>query len=148
MSLKDDIESRASEVIEESYEVTDAIVTPTRESVTFGATAKKFFARVLYIDLRGSQQLLFDHQHITVLKAHKAFLYAVAKCIRAEGGEPRSFSGDSILAFWAGSDSEVAKKAVRAAMKARYAIDKIVNPKPRFNTCRNLIHGGATEGRK
>ena len=129
MGLKNDIESRVSEVIDDSYEITDARVTPSRESVTFGTTAKKFFARVLYIDLRGSQQLLSDHQHITVLKAHKAFVYAVAKCIRAEGGDPRSFNGDSVLAFWAGSRDAVAKKAVRAAMKTRYAIDEIINPK-------------------
>ena len=129
MGLKNDIESRVSEVIDDSYEITDARVTPSRESVTFGTTAKKFFARVLYIDLRGSQQLLSDHQHITVLKAHKAFVYAVAKCIRAEGGDPRSFNGDSVLAFWAGSGDAVAKKAVRAAMKTRYAIDEIINPK-------------------
>jgi len=129
MGLKDDIESRVSEVIDESYDTTDARVTPSRGSVTFGATAKKFFARVLYIDLRGSQQLLSDHQHITVLKAHKAFVYGAAKCIRAEGGDPRSFSGDSVLAFWSGSGNDVAKKAVRTAMKIRYAIDEIINPK-------------------
>lgn len=147
MGLKDDIESRISTVIDEKYNVTDARVTPTRDSVTFGSTAKKFFARVLYIDLRGSQQLLSDHQHITVLKAHKAFVYAAAKCIRAEGGDPRSFNGDSILAFWAGKGDDVAKKCVRSAMKIRYAIDEIVNPKLKSKYSDTLNFGiGVAQG--
>ena len=129
MGLKSDITHRVVAIVDQSYSVSDANVVPTRGSVTFGSTAKKLFARALYIDLRGSQALLSDHTPLTVLKAHKAFLYAVAKCIRAEGGEPRSFNGDSILAFWSGSGSDSAKRAVRAAMKSRYVLDKVVNPK-------------------
>lgn len=48
MGLKEVIESRVSEVVDENYDVTDARVTPTRESVTFGATAKNFL-REFYI---------------------------------------------------------------------------------------------------
>src|SRR5205823_3535771 len=121
MALRDDIEATVKTTIESKYEITDAYVVPGRESVTFGATAKKMWGRALFIDLRGSRKLLTDHEHIPVLKAHKAFLYAAAKCIRAESGEPRGFGGDSILAFWYGSDDDIAKKAVRAAMKIRYA---------------------------
>ena len=147
MSLKSDIESRVEQVIEEEYSVSDARVVPTLESVTFGPTAKKIFCRVLYIDVRGSRDLLSDHQHISVLKAHKAFLFAVAKCIRAEGGEPRNFSGDSILAFWAGSGDDVAKKAVRAAMKAKYAVDEIVNTRLKMKYSDTLNFGvGVTQG--
>jgi adenylate cyclase len=129
MGLKDDIKEKVDTLIDENYSTTDGYIVPGRDSVTFGATAKKIFARVLYIDIRGSRDLLSDHQHITVLKAHKAFLYAVTKCIRAEGGEPRNFSGDSVLAFWVGSSSDNAKQAVRAAMKARFVLDYILNPK-------------------
>lgn len=141
MGLKTDIDTRVASLIGENYTVGDALVVPSRPSVTFGSTAKKLFARVLYIDLRGSRQLLSDHQHLTVLKAHKAFLFAATKCIRAEGGEPRSFNGDSVLAFWPGQGDTNAKKAVRAAMKTRWAMDEIVNPKLRTKYSDELDFG-------
>lgn len=131
MGLKDEIISRIGEVVDQTYTATDANVVPNRDSVTFGPTSKKLFARVLYIDVRGSRSLLSEHDQTTVLKAHKAFIYAVTKCVRAEGGEPRNFSGDSILAFWAGKGGTTAKAAVRAAMKSRFAIDSLLNPRLR-----------------
>lgn len=128
MSLKDEIAGYVNEAINTKYEVEDAYKVPSRSSLTFGSTAKKLFVRAVYIDLRRSRQLLSEHNKLMSLRAHKAFLYAVAKTMRSEGGEPRSFNGDSILTFFPGSNNDVAKQAVRAAMKTRYAIDKIVNP--------------------
>ncbi len=62
------------------------------------------------------------------MRTHKAFIYAAAKCVRAESGEPRSFAGDSILSFFPGSGEEPAKHAVRAAMKIKWALEEIINP--------------------
>ncbi len=129
MGLKDDIAGRVDEQLVANYSVVDAMAVPSRTSVTFGATAKKLFCRVVYCDIRGSQGIVSKGGPLDGLKVHKAFLYAVAKCIRAEGGEPRSFGGDSVLSFFAGSDNGVAASAVRGAMKMRWALDEIVSPK-------------------
>ena len=128
VTLKDDIQKRIDEFLLTRYDITDAYVVPDTSSVTFGGTAKKFFARVLYLDLRQSRQLLANNTELVSLRAHKAFIYAAAKCIRAEGGELRSFAGDSALAFFIGSDDAMAKHAVRAAMKTKYVISELINP--------------------
>jgi class 3 adenylate cyclase len=128
MALRDDIADFAQDVIETEYEITDAYQVPFRSGVTFGPTARKLFARVVYIDLRGSTRLLTEGDQLISLRAHKAFLYAVARCMRAEGGEPRGFAGDSVLGFFPGRDKDVACRAVRAAMKIRSAIDDVINP--------------------
>jgi class 3 adenylate cyclase len=128
MGLKSDIAAYAAEAVQSKYEVTDAREVPSRASVTFGPTARKLFVRALYIDLRRSRDMLADFNKMMSLRAHKAFLYAVAKCVRAEGGEPRSFGGDSVLAFFPGDTAESAQQAVRAAMKIHFSLEQVVNP--------------------
>lgn len=128
MSLKDEITSYVDEVVNAKYDVKDAYKVPSRSSLTFGPTARKLFVRAVYIDLRRSRKLLAEHDKLMSLRVHKAFVYAVAKCMRAEGGEPRSFNGDSVLTFFPGNNVDAGKQAVRAAMKTRYAIDKLINP--------------------
>lgn len=128
MGLKSDIRKRVREQLSERYKVTKAHTVPSRESLTFGATAKKMWGRAVYIDVRGSRDIVSKASALDALKVHKSFLYAVAKCIRNEGGEPRSFGGDSVLSFFPGKGSDVACSAVRAAMKVRYAVDDILNP--------------------
>ena len=128
MTLKDDIKKRIDQFLAARYDVPAAYVVPDTSSLTFGRTAKKFFARVLSLDLRQSRKLLANNNELVSLRAHKAFLYTAAKCIRTEGGELRSFSGDSALAFFIGNDEDGAKRAIRAAMKTRCAMKHLVNP--------------------
>jgi len=117
------------------YSVSDAYSVPSRSSLTFGATAKRLWCRVLYIDIRNSKSLVSKGSSLDALKVHKGFLYSVAKCVRAEGGEPRSFNGDSVLSFFPGKKDDAACSAVRSAMKIRYAIEEILDPelKKRFD---------------
>lgn len=129
MGLKDEISNRINTIFDEDYDIKEGTVIPTRTSLTFGATAKKVKLQVLYIDMRGSKKLLENHHALSVLKTHKAFLYTIAKIIRSQGGEPRSFNGDSVLAFWAGNEIEKAKSAVISAMKISYMLQKVINPK-------------------
>lgn len=125
--LGDAIKEKVEDYMNSSYDITDANVVPDKKSLTFGAKAKKLkHAIVLYTDLRDSRSILSDNSHLLTCRAHKSFLYAVAKCINNEGGHLRSFNGDSVLAFFNGDDS--AKRAVRSAMKIKYAVLKIINP--------------------
>jgi len=127
MSLKEEIIQKVKDYMTSQYEVTDANVVPDKQSISFGAKAKKMkHAIVLYADLRDSRGILSDNSHILACRAHKAFLYAASKCIRNESGELRSFNGDSVLAFFMGEDA--AKRAVRSAMKIKCAVITIINP--------------------
>lgn len=128
MSLKDQIRAQTTKFLATRYTVTDSRVVPTRTHLTFGGTARRFFARVLYFDLRGSRYMLFESDEMVSLRAHKAFLYAAGKCVRAEGGELRGFAGDSVLAFFIGKGPNGATKAIQAAMKTKWAVQEIVNP--------------------
>ncbi len=126
MSLKDEITDKVDAYMRSKYEITDAYVIPDKQSISFGAKAKKLNAVVMYVDLRASRNLLSGNTPLLTCRVHKAFLYAVSKCIRDQQGELRSFNGDSVLSFFKGDDAE--KRAVKAAMKAKYAVVKIINP--------------------
>ncbi len=129
MSLKGEIKERVDAYLYSEYEITKANVIPDKKSIAFGAKAKEMFARILFIDIRGSRKILSETDDpLESCRAHKAFLYAASKCIRNEDGQIRSFSGDSIIAFFMGDGDESAKRAVRAAMKIKYAMQEIINP--------------------
>jgi hypothetical protein len=127
LGLKEEIEKQVSNYVHSQYDISKSNVVPRRSHVTFGPSAKDMWAHVLYIDLRKSRRILADRNDLVSIRTHKSFIYSVSKCIRSEGGEPRSFGGDSVLSFFNGGE-ESANRAVRAAMKAKYAILKIVNP--------------------
>ncbi len=129
MSLKEEISEKIADYMESKYDITNASAVPDKKSISFGPQAKKLWATVIYVDLRDSRKLLADNSekaHIQACKAHKSFIYAASKCTRYEGGELRSFNGDSILSFFTGDDA--AKRAVRAAMKTEFVTYKIINP--------------------
>ncbi|MFA5925621.1 MAG: adenylate/guanylate cyclase domain-containing protein [Parcubacteria group bacterium] len=127
MGLKEEITEKVKGYMGSAYEITDGNVIPDKQSIGFGAKAKRLkHAIVMYADLRGSRGILSDNTKLLTCRAHKSFLYAAAKCIRNEDGHLRSFNGDSLLAFFIGEDA--AKRAVRAAMKIKFAVVKIINP--------------------
>jgi len=125
--LKDEIKEKVNTYMTSKYDVINAQVIPDKLSVGFGAKAKKLkHAIVMYTDLRDSRSILSDNEYLLTARAHKSFLYAASKCIRNEDGYLRSFNGDSVLSFFIGD--EAAKRAVRAAMKTKYAVTEIINP--------------------
>ena len=128
MSLKDDIEKQVKDYIHSEYNISKSNVVPRRSHLTFGPSAKEMWGRVLFIDLRKSRQILAERNDLVSIRTHKSFLYAVSKCIRSEGGEIRSFNGDSILTFFNGDGIDSARRAVRTAMKVKYALEEFVNP--------------------
>lgn len=147
MGLREEIKGKIDTYMKSRYEITDANVVPDKQSIGFGAKAKKIWARAVYFDLRNSRSLLAEHSELLAARVHKSFLYAASKCIRNEGGDIRSFSGDSILAFFAGSDDSVAASAVRAAMKTKCAVIELINPILKEKTGKRLDFGvGVAQG--
>jgi class 3 adenylate cyclase len=129
MSLKDDILAKAKEIKNATFTKKDTYSIPNIDtsSLTFGCTGLNFPATVLYIDMRGSTKVLNTHQRRVVAKIHMTYYHAIVKIAKADGGEIRSFNGDSLLVFFYGKSSEVIKRTVLSAMKMSYAINKIVN---------------------
>lgn len=127
MSLKDEIENKVKEYLQSSYDIDEGYTIPDKPEIGFGAKGKKLkHAVVVYIDLRGSRDLLSDNSDLMAARAHKAFLYAAAKCVRDQDGELRSFNGDSLLSFFSGD--KAANRAVKAAMKLKGAVNNVINP--------------------
>lgn len=139
VGLKDEITERVQQYMNSQYETTDANVVPDKTTVQFGAKAKKLSAVAMYVDLRGSRQLLSEHSKLLSARAHKSFLYAAAKCVRAEDGHLRSFNGDSVLSFFKGDGMD--KRAVRAAMKIKYTVLYIINPELKKKDVNGLDFG-------
>lgn len=149
MTLKEDVANQINIIFDTNYDIATGTVVPSLDSLTFGATAKEVWMQVLYIDMRGSKKLLDSHKQLSVLKAHKAFLYSIVKTIRFESGHPRSFNGDSVLAFWPIENpiSISGAKAVRSAMKIKWLIQEIINPKMQQKYGETLDFGiGVSQG--
>lgn len=109
-----------------TYDISSANIVPDKKSVSFGATAKDLQCVIAYIDIRDSRSLLTKHKRLLTARAHKSFLHVAAKCVVDQSGDLRSFSGDSVIALFKGENAE--KRAVKAAMKTKYAVYKIINP--------------------
>ncbi|MAX73700.1 MAG: hypothetical protein CMH66_08540 [Nioella sp.] len=146
MGLKDEIDAQVSKYLKSRYEVSEGYTIPEKSDIAFGARAKKLkHAVVLYADLRGSKKIVSEHSALTAVRAHKAFLYAASKCVRDQDGKLRSFNGDSVMAFFSGEND--AKRAVKAAMKTKAAILKVVNPMLKERGIPNLDFGiGVAQG--
>lgn len=124
MGLKSDITEKVKEILDTNFQIEDIAYVPeiTDTKLTFGNKGLKFEATVLYIDLRDSTKILNQHNKSTIAKIHKAYLYTTVKIAKSLGGEVRSFNGDSVLAFFQGTNKNTLSNAVKAAMQIRYMI--------------------------
>ena len=130
MTLKENITSKTKEFKNTKFEIKNTTVVPTIDSngLTFGCTGLRFDAVVLYIDMRHSTELLDEHRRNVVAKLHMAYYNAIVSVAKKAGGECRSFNGDSLLVFFAGTDKATVANAVRCAFRMKYAITEMVNP--------------------
>lgn len=124
MSLKNDIVSAVTSIIDGQMDIEEVSIVPdiNDATLTFGLTGKRFKSVCFYIDMRGSTAILEKHNANVVIKIHKAFFIIVLKIVRLNGGEVRSFNGDSLLAFFAGNDSNAIESAIKSAMEIKYML--------------------------
>lgn len=139
MGFSEDIKEMVNGFLTSTYDITDANVVPDKDSLTFGATAKTMNATSLFIDMRGSRQVLSNGTALQSCRVHKSFLHIASKCIRNRDGDLRSFNGDSVMAFFKGDDAD--KKAVKAAMNMKYLISEIMNPLLEENNLTKINYG-------
>lgn len=124
MGLKEEITAKVKEIIDTNVTIEDVNYIPdiTDNKLTFNGAGVKFYAAVLYIDMRGSTKVLNKHNRPTIAKIHKAYLHTTVKIATSLGGDVRSFNGDSVLAFFHGNTKQAINNAVKAAMQIRFMI--------------------------
>ena len=128
MGIVNDLENKVRDYLEGDYEVTETQTIPSVDNVPFGKNAKKMKLCAYCIDLRKSSELLTVHQKQTSGKIHKAFLAVASKVVLENGGEIRSFNGDSLLAFWPAYYKNQITTAVKAAMITKWFLDIRLSP--------------------
>ena len=128
MGIVNDLENKVRDYLAGDYEVTETKTIPSVVNVPFGNNAKKMQLCAYCIDLRKSSELLTVHQKQTSGKIHKAFLAVASKVVLENGGEIRSFNGDSLLAFWPAYYKNQITTAVKAAMITKWFLDIRLSP--------------------
>lgn len=100
MGYIQELEDKIKDYTTGEYEIIEAKTIPSPENVAFGKKAYKIKLVAFCIDLRKSTDLLKIHNNETCGKIHKSFLTITTKIITENGGQLRSFNGDSVLAFF------------------------------------------------
>lgn len=96
MSYIKDLDNKIKDYMDGDYEVIETQTIPSPENVPFGKKAFKIQLAALCIDLRKSTDLLRIHDKETCGKIHKSYLTIATKVITENGGQVRSYNGDSI----------------------------------------------------
>lgn len=124
MGLKDDITTKVKSILDEKFIKEDVTYIPdiTNSKLTFGNKGLQFNATVLYIDMRGSTEVLNKHNRGIVAKIHMSYFHTIVKIADFWGGNVRSFNGDSMLVFFQGTSKNSLSTAVKAAMQMKYMI--------------------------
>ena len=125
MGLKEDIKNKVKLILDEKFTITDVTRIPKLDDskLTFGNTGLRFKGSVLFIDMRGSTEVLNNHNKSTVAKLHMAFFHTIVKIANSLDGHVRSFNGDSALIFFEGNLKATLSTAVKCGMQIKYAID-------------------------
>jgi class 3 adenylate cyclase len=126
MALKVDLQKEVAEVFASKWEQRKGNVVPDDDSVTLGNDAVTLDGTVLYADLADSTKLVDSQANFVAAEIYKTFLHCAAKIIRSEDGEITAYDGDRIMAVYSGEMKNT--RAVRSAMKIKYAVAEIVNP--------------------
>jgi len=124
VGLRQDIIDKVEAILDEKFDVQEVTYVPDLDDtkLTFGNTGLKFEATVLFIDMRGSTEVLNTHNKSTVAKIHMAYFHTIVKIANSLGGKVRSFNGDSLLVFFQGTTKKTLSNAVKAAMQIKYMI--------------------------
>lgn len=131
--MKQGIIDKVKEIIDSNFETIDISYVPDidNSSLTFGNKGLRFEATTLFIDMRGSTDVLNKHNRSSMAKIYKCYFHTIVTIAKSLGGEVRSFNGDGMLVFFPGTSKHTLNNAVKAAMKMKYmlSIDEGVKKK-------------------
>lgn len=124
MGLKDDIKKEVKKILDAKFDVENVEYVPDIENpkLTYGNKGLLLEGTVLYIDMRGSTNILTKHNRPIVAKIHMSYFHAILKIAEKYNAEVRSFNGDSVLVFFPGKPNKSVNIAVTAALQMIYII--------------------------
>lgn len=126
MAIKDEIARAVKSIFADQWKTREGQVVPQPETVGLGNEAVLLEGTVLYADLTGSTDMVDKFKPHFAAEVYKAYLYATAKVIRAEGGEIVAYDGDRVMAVFIGGSKNTS--AVRCGLKINWAAKQIVMP--------------------
>lgn len=126
MAIKDDIETKVSDVLSELWTTRDGTAVPHDKSVTLSNDAVEIDATVLYADLTDSTALVDTQPKWFAAEIYKMYLACAARIIKNEGGEITAYDGDRVMAVFIGGSKN--SNAVKAALKINAAVRDHINP--------------------
>jgi class 3 adenylate cyclase len=128
MALKDDLTSEVATIFRTAWTETTGRVVPAPSDVGLGNKATLLEqAVVFYADLDGSTNLVDKKTWQFSAEIYKTFLHCAAKIVKAESGDITAYDGDRIMAIFIGSNKQ--DRAARAALKLRWAVIHIIEPR-------------------
>jgi class 3 adenylate cyclase len=122
--MKQGIINKIKQVIDDDFEIEDVSYVPDLENskLTFGNKGLRFTATTLFIDMRGSTDVLNRHNRSSMAKIYMCYFHAIVTIAKSLGGEVRSFNGDGMLVFFQGATIDALNNAVKAAMHMKYML--------------------------
>lgn len=128
MTLKGELEEWCSEVFRSTWEKRQGQKVPDEDTkLGLKNEAIEIQGTVLYADMAASTSMVDTKTAEFSAEVYKAFLYCAAKIVRSEGGVITAYDGDRIMAVFIGGNKNTT--AVRAAMKIKWAVQHIVQPR-------------------
>ncbi|WP_254575113.1 adenylate/guanylate cyclase domain-containing protein [Stenotrophomonas acidaminiphila] len=128
MTLKSELEEWCSEVFRSAWEKREGQKVPDDDSkLGLKNEAIEIQGTVLYADMAASTDMVDTYTADFSAEIYKTFLYCAAKIVRSEGGAISAYDGDRIMAVFIGDSKNT--RAVRAAMKIKWAVLHIVQPR-------------------
>jgi len=128
MSLATDLFGEVDEILRKNWNTRQGQVVPESDDIVLGNEAVMFDdAVVIYADLKSSTAMVNAYPWTFSAEAYKSFLLCAARMIRAENGDITAYDGDRIMAIFIGDLRNT--RAVRAAMKITFCVEKIINPR-------------------
>ncbi|MGV9947525.1 adenylate/guanylate cyclase domain-containing protein [Rhodococcus ruber] len=129
MGLLAEVNAQLDKTIRKQMTVTEKQESSTSvpEATDLGyAEGKLISATYLYTDMLDSSGLAAAADKESAARVFRAFLNVSTKIIRSLDGHIRSFDGDRVMGIFTGPDKE--DRAVKSAMRIKYAVDHIVTP--------------------
>lgn len=122
--MKQGIINKIKQVIDDDFDIEDVSYVPDLENskLTFGNKGLRFTATTLFIDMRGSTDVLNRHNRSSMAKIYMCYFHAIVTIAKSLGGEVRSFNGDGMLVFFQGATIDALNNAVKAAMQMKYML--------------------------
>lgn len=129
MGLLDEVNAQLDKTVGQPMAVTkkQGSNTAVPEAVDLGYSEGKLVsATYLYTDMLNSSGLAATADKEAAAQTFRAFLNVSTKIIRHLDGHIRSFDGDRVMGIFTGPNKE--NRAVKSAMRIKWAVDTIVTP--------------------